>query len=131
MKPLDPGEVHDMDTKLGTYRRRILSKLGYFLDKVEQYLRENPKFLANYVKQHVDADTLGQWVSERNHGALTRRQSLSRWKFGNESEKFNLFKTLASQVRRSHSESGVLWELSVCISSAVSANGRRLPPSLF
>jgi cAMP and cAMP-inhibited cGMP 3',5'-cyclic phosphodiesterase 10 len=90
--------------------------------KVEEFLKTNPSFLDQYVKRNIDMDALQQWMIDRHKGASVRRLSLSRWRFGNGSDKCTMLKNLAVQMHRSPPEGNVLWELALCVSSAVSAS---------
>jgi len=95
-----------------------------FVDKVEEYLLQNPDFLENYVTRNVDQETLEGWLIERHKVAQSRKSSLSRWKYGaggSDSRK-NMLQELAKSLQRNSQEGSVMWELALCISSAVNAD---------
>lgn len=105
--------------------KTLSSSIPYFIiiAQVEQYLRNNPDFMTSYIQRNVDMETLQQWLVDRHQSQTSRKLSLSKWKFGNGSEKCSILKHLAVQLRRNPPEGNVLWELALCISSAVSASG--------
>ncbi|ODM93559.1 cAMP and cAMP-inhibited cGMP 3',5'-cyclic phosphodiesterase 10A [Orchesella cincta] len=103
-------------------------------EKVEEYLIQNPQFLDAYVTKNVDQEMLECWLLDRHKIAQSRKSSLSRWKFGQTAAagagtaaatepKKNMLQELAKSLQKTSSRVGsVMWELAVCIASAVSAD---------
>lgn len=101
------------------------------VEKIEEYLLQNPQFLDAYVTKNVDQETLECWLLDRHKVAQSRKSSLSRWKFGAAGgaaaaaaePKKSMLQELARSLQKSNSREGsVMWELAVCIASAVSAD---------
>ncbi|OXA56283.1 hypothetical protein Fcan01_10060 [Folsomia candida] len=92
-------------------------------DQVEEFLVANPDFLESYVTRNVDQETLECWLIDRQKVAHSRKSSLSRWKYGSGSDtRKNMLQELAKSLQRNSQEGSVMWELALCISSAVSAD---------
>jgi cAMP and cAMP-inhibited cGMP 3',5'-cyclic phosphodiesterase 10 len=109
---------------------------------VEEFLISNPDFLENYVTRNVDQETLECWLIDRQKVAHSRKSSLSRWKYGSASDtRKNMLHELAKSLQRNSQEGSVslhvitfilcmmiydflkvMWELALCLSSAVSAD---------
>lgn len=105
--------------------------VGLRADKIEDFLQQNPQFLDQYVTKNVDQETLECWLLDRHKIAQSRKSSLSRWKFGAAGgaaaaaaePKKNMLQELAKSLQKNNSREGsVMWELAVCIASAVSAD---------
>lgn len=81
--------------------------------------------------KNVDQETLECWLLDRHKVAQSRKSSLSRWKFGAAGNaalaaaepKKNMLQELAKSLQKNNSrENSVMWELAICIASAVSAD---------
>jgi cAMP and cAMP-inhibited cGMP 3',5'-cyclic phosphodiesterase 10 len=98
----------------------------FFADQVEEFLVGNPDFLENFVTRNIDQETLECWLIARQNVAHSRKSSLSRWKYGSCSDtshtRKNMLQELAKSLQRNSQEGSVMWELALCISSAVSAD---------
>jgi hypothetical protein len=106
-----------------TYDVLLLFSCLFATDRVEEYLIQNPDFLENYVTRNVDQETLECWLIDRQKVAQSRKSSLSRWKYGTGSDtRRNMLQELARSLQRNSQEGSVMWELALCISSAVSAD---------
>jgi hypothetical protein len=130
---MNPGKNPAL-TLLFTVIQEIRSLIINFhlTEDVEQYLKANPEFLACFVRKNVSGDVLQQWVESRAAG---RRGSTTRWKFAHlnnghadggsqagSDKKCAMLKSLAVQLHRNPTEGNVIWELAVCISSAIAAS---------
>ncbi|CAG9768016.1 unnamed protein product [Ceutorhynchus assimilis] len=104
-------------------------------DQVSQFLSNHTEFLEKFIMDEVEVEQLERWIIRKSQRQKKRpdfaprngrKTSLSRWKFCVHADKRQMLQELTHSLQLKPTKDHVLWELSNCISSAVSADGFRL-----